>query len=188
MIACLDVYYSQDKAHAAAVVFSDWADTSSLAEYEATVDELAPYQPGQFYLRELPPLLAVIAKIAESVDTYVLDGYCHLSADSAPGLGEHLRASLHQPVIIIGVAKNRYQQTEHAAQLCRGQSVRPLFITAIGIDYDAAARLIGSMAGEFRMPTLIKAADALSRKVAEDGPIGGNLEGDSRTSAAEECD
>lgn len=176
MIACLDVYYAQDKAHAAAVVFSEWSDTASLAEYEATVDELAPYQPGQFYLRELQPLLAVIAKIVEPVHTYVIDGYCHLSADAAAGLGEHLQASLPQSATIIGVAKNRYQQSEHAAELCRGQSARPLFITSIGIDYDAAAGLIRSMSGAYRIPTLIKAADGLSRKVVDDeltGPTEG---------------
>jgi deoxyribonuclease V len=68
MIACLDVYYSQDKAHAAAVVFADWSDATWLAEYDATVAELAPYQPGQFYRRELQPILAVIGKIAEPID------------------------------------------------------------------------------------------------------------------------
>jgi deoxyribonuclease V len=188
MIACLDVYYSHDQAHAAAVVFSDWFETTSLAEYEATIDELAPYQPGQFYLRELQPLLAVIAKIAEPVHTYVVDGYCHLSADSAPGLGAHLHASLGRPAVIIGVAKNCYQQSEHATQLCRGQGVRPLFITAIGIDYDSAARLIGSMAGEFRIPTMIKAADRLSRRVAGDEPTNGNVEGRSSTSPVDDCD
>ncbi|HEY4260967.1 MAG TPA: endonuclease V [Schlesneria sp.] len=166
MIACLDVYYSQDKAHAAAVVFSDWSDATWLAEYDATVDELAPYQPGQFYLRELQPILAVISKIAKPIDTYVIDGYCHLSEERAPGLGVHLHDSLDHPATIIGVAKNRYQDSQHAAELFRGESSRPLFITAIGIEYDVAAQLIGSMAGEFRIPTLIKEADGLSRNVA----------------------
>jgi deoxyribonuclease V len=99
-----------------------------------------------------------------------------------------LHDSIGHRATIIGVAKNRYQQTQHAAALCRGQSVRPLFITAIGIDYDVAAGLIGSMAGEFRIPTLIKAADGLSRKVVEDGPTAPERGGDSKASPAEECD
>lgn len=171
MIACLDVYYSESQAHAAAVVFKDWSSTATVAEYEATIAELTPYQPGQFYLRELQPLLAVIAKIVEPIKTYVIDGYCYLSPDLTPGLGARLHASLDQPITIIGVAKNRYQQSEHASELLRGGSARPLFVTAIGIDYESAARLVGSMAGEFRIPTLIKAADRLSRVTTVSGSM-----------------
>lgn len=169
MIACLDVYYSESQAHAAAVIFTDWSSTATVAEYDVTIAELAPYQPGQFYLRELQPLLAVIWKIVEPIDTYIIDGYCYLSAEHAPGLGARLHDALGQTATIIGVAKSRYQQSEHAAELLRGGSARPLFITAIGIDYESAARLVGSMAGEFRIPTLIKEADRLSRMTTLNG-------------------
>lgn len=171
MIACLDVYYSESRAHAAAVVFAEWSSTATVAEYDATIAELAPYQPGQFYLRELQPLLAVIGKIVEPIDTYIIDGYCYLSPEHTPGLGDRLHDALGQTATIIGVAKNRYQQSEHAAELLRGGSARPLFITAVGIDYEAAARLVESMAGEFRIPTLIKAADSLSRLTTISGSI-----------------
>ncbi|MEM7354681.1 MAG: endonuclease V, partial [Acidobacteriota bacterium] len=87
MIAALDVHYADDKAHAAAVVFEDWRSEVSVARYTATQSPIADYEPGRFYQRELAPLLEVIGSIEDPVDTYVIDGYCHLSADLAPGLG-----------------------------------------------------------------------------------------------------
>jgi deoxyribonuclease V len=66
-------------------------------------------------------------------------------------------------VTIIGVAKNRYRDSAHAFELLRGESKRPLFITAIGIDYEGAALHVASMAGDSRIPTLLHAVDRLSR-------------------------
>jgi deoxyribonuclease V len=185
MIACLDVYYSDSRAHAAAVVFESWSSTEVVAEYDATVAELAPYQPGQFYLRELQPLLAVIEKIKQSIDTYIIDGYCYLSADLAPGLGARLHDRLGRTSTMIGVAKNRYQQTSHATELFRGGSARPLFITAIGIDSEHAAHLIGSMAGQHRIPILIKAADGLSRSIRQRDSVSGSAVTGSASCATE---
>ncbi len=64
---------------------------------------------------------------------------------------------------IIGVAKNRYRETTHAVELFRAGSVRPLYVTAVGLEYEVAAQRIASMAGKYRIPDLIKAADRLSR-------------------------
>ena len=163
MIACLDVHYDGDLAHAAAVVFADWTSTATVAQYTATVSVPAEYEPGRFYLRELPPLLAVIKNIVQHIDTYVIDGYCHLSPDMAPRLGAHLKESVAPAATIIGVAKNRYRDSGHAFELLRGQSKRALFITAIGIDYKSAAQHVASMAGDSRIPTLLHAVDRLSR-------------------------
>ena len=163
MIACLDVHYDHDVANAAAIVFADWTSPSSPAQYTATVSVPAEYEPGRFYLRELPPLLRVIEKIREHIDTYVIDGYCHLSSDMAPGLGAHLKESVAPAATIIGVAKNRYRESGHALELLRGESKRPLFITAIGMDCAMAARHVASMAGDSRIPTLLHAVDRLSR-------------------------
>lgn len=163
MIACLDVHYSVAHANAAAIVFSRWEAPSAVSQYTAMVSQAAEYEPGRFYLRELRPLLSVIAQIVEAIDVFVIDGYCHLSSDGAPGLGHFLNRSLNSNAVIVGVAKNRYRDTRHAAELLRGRSTRPLFITAIGADYHTASQHIASMAGEFRVPTLLKAVDRLSR-------------------------
>lgn len=163
MIACLDVHYTETMAYAAAVVFEDWTSQAGIAEYTASLAHSATYEPGRFYLRELAPLLAVIEQLDRPVDVFVIDGYCYLSAEGEPGLGRHLADALGGSAAIVGVAKNRYRKTSHAVELMRGQSARPLFITAIGMTPEQAARSIASMAGEFRLPTLLRAVDQLSR-------------------------
>jgi deoxyribonuclease V len=164
MIACLDVHYFEGFANAAAIVFREWNSEEPVAQFTAANLPTAEYVSGKFYLRELAPLRAVIKKIDQPIDTIVIDGYCHLSIDRAPGLGAHLYDALNSGQSIVGVAKNRYRDTQHAVDLLRGKSKRPLFVTAIGIDYDVAARHVASMAGESRLPMLLKAVDRLSRR------------------------
>jgi deoxyribonuclease V len=163
MIAALDVHYSQTNASAAAVVFESWDSERPVGTYAALTQDCGDYSPGQFYLRELRPLLAVISEIREDVSVFVIDGYCHLSKEGKSGLGVHLAESLPGGRTIIGVAKNRFRDSEHAVEVLRGGSERPLFVTAIGLDYEAAASKIASMHGSFRVPTLLKEADRLSR-------------------------
>ena len=167
MIVALDVHYTDSTAHAAAVVFNKWNSAESVARYTATESPVADYEPGLFYMRELSPLLKVIGQIAGSIDTFVIDGYCHLSSDCAPGLGVHLHDSLSQPATIVGVAKNRYRNSEHAVEVFRASSTRPLFVTSIGIEYDVAAGHVQSMAGPFRIPTMLKAVDRIARSDKE---------------------
>lgn len=167
MIAALDVHYTDTTAHAAAVVFDEWQSDNSLASHAVTEAPVAEYEPGKFYMRELLPLLKVIADLESNVFTYVIDGYCHLSRDFVPGLGAYLYDALPHPAVIVGVAKNRYRDTNHAVEVFRGDSTRPLFVTAIGIDYDVAGRHVRSMAGQFRIPKMLKAVDSLARLEAE---------------------
>lgn len=164
MIACLDVHYENELAYAAAVVFDKWDAASSLSEYTTCAANSVDYEPGRLYLRELPPLLNVAQCICESIDVYVIDAYCHLSADFAPGLGAYFHEALNNAASIVGVAKNRFHNTTHAMELIRGGSRRPLFITSIGIQYETAVSYVRMMAGNFRIPTMIKAADRLARQ------------------------
>ena len=167
MIACFDVYYSGEKATAAAIVFSDWQSSSYESAYTASLSDVAKYEPGEFYLRELAPLHSVIDKIEQPIETFIMDGYCHLSADMRPGLGSYLQESLTPGAVIIGIAKNRYRDSQHAAEVIRGQSLKPLFVTSIGIERELAAENVRSMHGEFRIPTMLKAVDQLSRSGSE---------------------
>ena len=164
MKACFDVHYlDDDTARAAAIVFGAWGDAAALNCYECIVPGVADYEPGEFYRRELEPLKAVIDLIKEDIDTYVIDAYCTLSDDGAPGLGGHLHSSIGGQAQIIGVAKNKFRSTSHAVELKRGDSDRPLFVTAIGLPADDAAKAIAAMHGAFRLPTLLKVVDALAR-------------------------
>lgn len=169
MIASLDVQYTDTAAFAAAVVFDDWQAASARSTYIASECSPEPYEPGCFYLRELVPLLTVIDKIIEPVETFVIDGYCHLSDSRDPGLGAHLLERLGKSKTVIGVAKNRFRDTTHAVELLRGKSQRPLFITSIGIGYEDAAKHIASMNGAFRVPALLKMVDQLARQFAAQG-------------------
>ena len=164
MKACLDVHYGPRAATAAAVVFESWPDAEPRATYTAQIDEVAAYRPGRFFLRELGPLNTVIEAIAEPIGTWVVDAYCHLDARRSPGLGAHLCDSLGGCERVIGVAKSRFRESTHAAELLRGGSRRPLFITAVGLGVEEAVRCVESMAGEHRIPELIKLADRLARR------------------------
>ena len=163
MIAALDVHYFTEKANAAAVVFENWNSIEEVARYTAQEAVAAAYKPGQFYARELSPLLGVIARIQYKIDAYIVDGYCELSPENAPGLGAHLHEALGRSAIIVGVAKNRFRQSTHAIEVFRAKSKRPLFVTAIGIESETAARIIAAMPGNFRIPDMLKAVDRLSR-------------------------
>lgn len=163
MIACFDVHYDASSANAAGLVFQDWGDAAIVDQFTAQVVDVGEYRPGNFYERELKPLQALLQRLGCPVRYFVIDAYCHLSDHGAPGLGAHLHECLPDDSVVVGVAKNRFRDSRHAVELFRGGSLRPLFITSIGIDYQSAADHIGSMAGQHRIPTLLKTVDRLAR-------------------------
>ena len=163
MKLCLDVDYSDTHAVAAALLFENWEDAQPIAEFASCVPTCSNYEPGMFYQRELDPLLAVIAQVDTSVDTFVIDAYCQLDAAGAPGLGVHLAKELDSSAAIIGIAKNRFRDSSHAVELSRGGSIRPIFVTSIGMPAATAADCVAAMAGKYRFPTLLKAVDRLAR-------------------------
>ena len=60
MFVAADVHYlASGGARAAAVVAADAAFCRLAADRITLVSSVEPYRPGQFYLRELPPLRAV---------------------------------------------------------------------------------------------------------------------------------
>jgi deoxyribonuclease V len=58
MISCLDVHYRLNDAVAACLLFQNRSDDSPRQGLTVTVSPVAPYQPGQFYKRELPFITA----------------------------------------------------------------------------------------------------------------------------------
>lgn len=161
MKVCVDVDYGESAVTTACVGFTEWddADASFVRVVRSDVAP-APYEPGAFYKRELPHLLEVLRAI-EGLDVVVVDGYVWLGPER-PGLGARLHAALGGHVAVVGVGKTRFASADPAS-VQRGESQRPLFVTAIGIDLDEAARAIGRMHGEYRMPTLLKKVDRLAR-------------------------
>ena len=140
MCAAVDVHYlSTDGARAAAVLAADAAFADVLAERIAVVPRVPPYRPGEFYLRELPPLRAVLEDLS-GLGLLVVDGYADLDPDGRPGLGAHAHAEYGIPVI--GVAKSRFRMATHAVPVVRGNPARPLFVTAAGMRSSDAADLV----------------------------------------------
>lgn len=162
MIACIDVDYRSDVAVTACVGIRDWGDANPCVErVRRSQHEAADYIPGEFYRRELPCILDVLATV-DDVTVVVVDGYVWL-AKNRPGLGAHLHAALGGGVTVVGVAKTPFRDNDAAVALTRGGSDRPLYITAAGIELSAAADAIGRMAGAHRMPAILKRVDRLAR-------------------------
>jgi len=161
MIACVDVDYQDTRAVAAGIAFRDWVDNSAIAERVVSLSNIEPYKSGQFFIRELPCILAVL-RILPPVQVALIDGYVWLE-ENRPGLGAHLYHSLDGRVPVIGVAKSRYLGAVNVQALARGKSKRPLYISAVGLSVSQAAKHVYSMRGPYRIPTLLKRVDLLSR-------------------------
>jgi deoxyribonuclease V len=139
---------------------ADAALSTVLAESTAVVPEVTAYRPGEFYLRELPPLRAVLRGV-RGLGLLVIDGYVDLDPDGRPGLGAYAHAEFGVPVI--GVAKSAFRTATHAVPVLRGSAVHPLFVTAAGMSRTEAADLVRHMAGRFRLPDALRRADLLAR-------------------------
>jgi len=165
MLACLDVDYRTEVTVAACVLFHAWADAPEAAHRVEYGPPAEPYEPGQFYRRELPHLLKVLASVQEPLEALVIDGYVWLG-EERPGLGAHLYEALGRRLPVIGVAKTAFQSSHLAVPVLRGQSRRPLFVTAVGMDSGTAAQCIQRMHGDSRIPTLLKRVDRLCREAS----------------------
>jgi deoxyribonuclease V len=163
-IAILDAAYAENGAGVGCVLAKDWAAPEASAQFAKHIPG-APqqYEPGAFYKRELPLLLAMSAELPSMPSAYVIDGYVWLEAHR-PGLGARLYDAIGARTPIVGVAKTPFRGDACSIPLSRGNSSRPLHITAAGIGVGQAAMLIASMHGENRIPTLLKLADRLARE------------------------
>jgi deoxyribonuclease V len=161
VVAALDVHYPvSGGARAAAVLAADASFARVVAERVTTVREVLAYRPGEFYLRELPPLRALLGSMQRPC-LVVVDGYADLDPDGRPGLGAYVHAEFGMPVI--GIAKSPFRTATHAVPVLRGASARPLLVTAAGLARPDAADLVRHMAGRFRIPDALRRADALAR-------------------------
>jgi deoxyribonuclease V len=167
MLACIDVDYDErgprgTRARAACVVFANWTAGTPATEHLREIDAVPDYVPGRFFERELPCALAVLEQITQALELVIVDGYVVLDATGKLGMGGHLYAALAGQVPVIGVAKNPFAGAP-AIEVCRGDSARPLYVTAIGVDPRAAADDVRRMHGKFRLPTMLKRVDRLCR-------------------------
>ena len=166
MILAVDAAYHTDTALVAGILFQEWSDEQPYREVTKRVSPVNAYVPGEFYLRELPCILALLPHLEQRPEIIIIDGHVYLGADSQPGLGRHLYDALAGQVAVIGVAKSSFKGTPKATAVYRGQSKRPLYVTAAGMDEETARECIRTMPGSYRIPTLLKRVDLLSRDKA----------------------
>ena len=186
MILAFDAHYDPARSCLAAAGIADWAAAEINHVRRWEFGPAADYQPGSFYLRELPLLAAALvdyglqvnsdraavrsrggpppgAPVVPSPTAIIIDGYVTLNAEGRPGLGKYLYGALGGSVPVVGVAKNYFRDT-HAERVLRGGSSKPLFVTALGMDAAEAAGCIHKLAGPYRIPELLKTADQLARR------------------------
>lgn len=171
MLLCLDVQYAPNAAVTACIGFHEWTDATSAIEFVSRSEAPpAPYEPGAFYRRELPHLIAAVTRVRERhvVRVVVVDGHVWLDAGKR-GLGAHLYEALGGEVAVVGVAKQAFRDGD-AIAITRGESARPLYITAVGIDVERAEAFVRAMHGAHRIPTLLARADRLARGLESPDP------------------
>ena len=165
MKLAVDTHYADDTAKVAGILFKDWRDDNYVEKYVCQVSVNKPYEPGKFYKRELPGVQALIKKIGICPEIIIIDGYVFLDGIAKPGLGKHLYNWLEEKIPVIGVAKNPFKGIKDENKITRGKSCKPLFVTCAGMDLTIAKKNISSMHGNYRIPTLLKWVDQLSRKI-----------------------
>jgi len=160
------VHYTDEVAGVACILFEGWTAASPRREFVVQVPVPAPYVPGRFFERELPCLRAVLERLDDLPEVILVDGFVWLDGQGTPGLGARLWQSVERRCAVIGVAKSRHPRGLEAAQaVTRGHGHRPLYVSAVGMDLEEAARCVHGMHGEFRIPTLLKHVDHLARSV-----------------------
>jgi len=165
-IALLDVYYKGTGARAACVLGDTWESESPSRTYVQVIRTAEPYESGKFYRRELPCLISVLCLLPSLPDVIVVDGYVWLSPLQRPGLGAYLYEALKQARPVVGIAKSAFVGADSCsavAQVFRGSSRNPLFVTAVGMELICAVQCVRRMAGKHRIPELMRIADQLSR-------------------------
>ena len=160
MLVALDVHYGDPTATAAGLAFHDWSDGRALLTWSTVVREVRGYEPGAFYKREMPCLIAALAAAPVRPDVVIVDGHCWLQR-GRPGLGFHLHEQLGG-LPVVGVAKARFVDG-CALPVFRGQSKTPLWVSACGMSDAAAAAHVVQMHGPNRHPTLLKRVDHVAR-------------------------
>ena len=166
MILALDVYYSVNEASSVGVLFN-WKDSTSLQTVRARIENVEEYIPGEFYRRELPCLLKVIDKIKlSSLEAILVDGYVYVDDNFKLGLGGRLWEALNKKIPVIGVAKTSFHSNKKTVkEIFRGKSKNPLYVSCIGMDMEEAAEKIQGMSGNFRMPSILKHLDIMTKEV-----------------------
>ena len=168
-----DVTYHED-SNVAKTVALEFDNFNDKVESKSYVDEsqiASEYIPGEFYKRELPAIMSLITNkiglntLKNNYDAIVVDGLYMLGKDHL-GLGARLKNHLMKlgiDIEVIGIAKSYYKDCEQVAGIVyRGkEATKPLYVNgSLQKDY---VEIVKNMAGEYRLPYLVKKVDKLCR-------------------------
>lgn len=165
MILAIDVHYKENYAKTVGLLFQ-WEDENPKEIITVKIPEVEEYIPGQFYKRELPCILKLLQEIdLNKIDVIIVDSHIFVSNEKKIGLGGYLYKSLNGKIPIIGVAKKHFYDTDKVSfPLFRGSSKNPLYISSIGFNIDMAIKKIHEMKGNYRIPTILKELDRLTKE------------------------
>lgn len=155
MVLALDVHYKETGSGNAVGVLFDWEDNQPKEIIVEYLDAASEYEPGKFYKRELPCLLKVIERVnLTGLEAIIIDGYVFIDNDLQFGLGGILWEKLEKQMPIIGIAKTSFfKNKETVIEVLRGQSHKPLYVSAIDYPISKAVENIARMHGDYRIPT-----------------------------------
>lgn len=165
MILAIDTYYFDNKAKTVCLIFKDWNSSVYKNSLTEITNNIENYISGEFYKRELPCIISLISKLdVTKIKFIIIDGFVYLDDNGKLGLGGYLYENISGKIPIIGVAKTDFKSlTKNKQLVCRGKSKKPLYITSVGINSDTAADKIKTMSGDYRIPTLLKELDKLTK-------------------------
>jgi len=167
MKLAIDVYYYENQAKTVGILFKDWRSEKEEQILVSYSHEILPYEPGNFYKRELPCIIDLLNNIdLNLIEEIIIDGYVYLDDKGKPGLGYYLYEYLLQEKPVIGVAKNAFHKNSnnYVKEIYRGESIKPLYVTSAGLDLEISAENIRNMFGKYRIPYLFSLLDQETKK------------------------
>lgn len=108
----IDVAYQNNTAKVVGGFFKNWEDNQLTSISQKMLSNIEPYEPGEFYKRELPCIMAFLADCkSHKIELIIIDGFVYLDDDDKKGLGAYLFDALDQKIPIIGAAKSSFLTT-----------------------------------------------------------------------------
>ncbi len=116
----------------------------------------------------MPCIISLLKQInIENITEIIVDSFVILDDKGKNGLGGYLYEHLERKIPVIGVAKSDFVQNKiNKQEIYRGLSKKPLYISALGIGLELASKNILNMEGEYRMPTLLKYLDTMTKEIS----------------------
>lgn len=165
MILAIDVYYKENEAKVVAVLFNSEDETPQSVVIDQIIG-IEDYVSGEFYKRELPCIESILKKInLNDIEAVIIDGHIYVDDDGTFGLGGYTWESLNKKIPVIGVAKTSFFRNKNTVkEVYRGESKKPLYVSSIDIDLEIASNLIKDMKGDYRIPTILKELDRITKE------------------------